>query len=117
VGTVEGCAIDTLLQDTVVDLSLHPSLEEIDQTVFVEVGLRQPLAITRVGPEPTDFLVTNTECTHLSCKVERDGTGYLCPCHSSRFAIDGAYQSGPAQEDLTSYEFDIDGEIMTIHAA
>ena len=117
VGTAQGCAIDNLLQDTAVDLSLHPSLEEIDVTVFVDVGLRQPVAITRVGPEAADFLVTNTECTHLSCQVEREGAGFLCPCHSSRFALDGGYQSGPAEDDLTGYAFEIDGEIMTIHAA
>ena len=117
IGASQGCAIDDLLQNTTIDLSLHSSLEEIDNTVFVEVGLRQPLAITRVGEEEGDFLVTNTECTHFSCKVDRDGAGYLCPCHSSRFALDGTYQSGPADADLTRYDFEINDNIMTILSA
>ena len=39
-------------------------------------------------------------CTHLGCVVTRDENGFHCPCHGSRFDINGGIQSGPAPRSL-----------------
>lgn len=45
-------------------------------------------------------------CTHLGCAYHWD-TGkseFICPCHTSAFAIDGTVLSGPAPRPLDRFE-------------
>ncbi len=42
----------------------------------------------------------STTCTHLGCIVKAEGGGFDCPCHGSRFALDGAVVKGPAPKAL-----------------
>jgi nitrite reductase/ring-hydroxylating ferredoxin subunit len=35
-------------------------------------------------------------CTHLGCIVRSTVDGFECPCHGSRFAVDGTVTKGPA---------------------
>ncbi|GDX79400.1 cytochrome b6 [Deltaproteobacteria bacterium] len=39
-------------------------------------------------------------CTHLGCTVRRDGEGFLCPCHGSRYNAKGEVTGGPAPRSL-----------------
>jgi cytochrome b6-f complex iron-sulfur subunit len=39
-------------------------------------------------------------CTHLGCNVEERNFGFECPCHSSRYDLDGRVLKGPAERDL-----------------
>src|ERR1044071_5806703 len=51
------------------------------------------------------------QCTHLGCAYhwEESKNQFLCPCHSSLFAIDGRVVSGPAQRPLDRYDAKIVG--------
>ncbi len=40
------------------------------------------------------------ECTHLGCVVSKDELGFVCPCHGSRFSLDGTVERGPAPKAL-----------------
>jgi len=42
-------------------------------------------------------------CSHLGCTVAPgpDGRSLDCPCHGSRYALDGAVLHGPADQPLT----------------
>jgi nitrite reductase/ring-hydroxylating ferredoxin subunit len=50
--------------------------------------------------DATDVWAVSTVCTHLGCIVKREPEGFACPCHGSRFAIDGKVQKGPAPAPL-----------------
>jgi cytochrome b6-f complex iron-sulfur subunit len=39
-------------------------------------------------------------CTHLGCLVKDAPAGFECPCHGSRFALDGSVTKGPAPKAL-----------------
>lgn len=39
-------------------------------------------------------------CTHLGCTVEQRNFGFECPCHSSRYDLDGLVLKGPASSNL-----------------
>lgn len=39
-------------------------------------------------------------CTHLGCTIEQRNFGFECPCHSSRYDINGKVLKGPANRNL-----------------
>jgi menaquinol-cytochrome c reductase iron-sulfur subunit len=78
--------------------------------------------IRRTGPEPGALDAWSAVCPHLGCAIGWDGRGqehaspgsagarsaaegqrageFVCPCHDSRFAVDGAPRTGPAERGL-----------------
>ena len=50
-------------------------------------------------------LALDKVCTHLDCLVAWDDQAahFVCPCHGSRFAVDGANLSGPAERSLDRF--------------
>lgn len=47
-------------------------------------------------------------CTHLGCTVRRDGEGFLCPCHGSRYDASGNVTGGPAPRPLRFVQLELD---------
>lgn len=45
----------------------------------------------------------STLCTHLGCVVQRSEEGFQCPCHGSKFDLNGEVTRGPAPKPLLSY--------------
>jgi menaquinol-cytochrome c reductase iron-sulfur subunit len=60
----------------------------------------------------TDNTVTafGPQCTHLGCAYHwtETGNGFLCPCHTSLFSIDGKVVTGPAPRPLDRYDTKIE---------
>ncbi len=110
-----GCSFGgaVLTRDLDVVVADHPQLASVDRTALIDAGLGYPLAVTRTSD--TDFLVTGTECNHQGCEVTRSGGGWLCPCHGSLFDLDGTLRRGPATAGLTTYDYEFDGTMLTIH--
>lgn len=78
---------------------------------------RQPVGavyLQRIGER--EFRCFNATCPHAGCSVSCDGNGFVCPCHSSAFQLDGARrpaESGrdnPSPRNLDSLE--VDGEML-----
>ena len=56
------------------------------------------------------------QCTHLGCPYhwDEDKKDFLCPCHTSIFAIDGKVLSGPAPRPLDRFETKIEGSKLFV---
>lgn len=50
-------------------------------------------------------------CPHLGCAVGWDASAgnFLCPCHDSRFAVEGARLSGPSERGLDPLPIKVEG--------
>lgn len=59
---------------------------------------------------PAGLLSLHKACTHLACLCEWDEQNrqFVCPCHGSRFAEDGAHLSGPAPRSLDRFALRIE---------
>ena len=58
----------------------------------------------------TNVVAYSPECTHLGCAYHwEEGMGeFLCPCHTSRFSIEGNVLSGPAPRPLDRLQVKLD---------
>jgi len=72
--------------------------------------------VRRIGDKPGDLDVRSAVCPHLGCAVAYDAAqnNYLCPCHDSRFSIDGNQLSGPSKRGLDQLPIKIreDGNLL-----
>lgn len=57
-------------------------------------------------------------CSHLGCAIEERNFGFECPCHSSRYDMDGVVLKGPAATDLRKFrvEKSADGNLHVFTA-
>ena len=46
------------------------------------------------------FTALSLVCSHLGCTVEQAQDGFRCPCHGSRYGVEGSLQRGPARLPL-----------------
>lgn len=74
-------------------------LEKNQATVFREEGKR--IGVYR--DDQGNLGKLDTTCPHMKCEVNWNSTekSWDCPCHGSRFSIDGEVLEGPAKTNLT----------------
>lgn len=75
----------------------------VDEARVVRSGLKK-IGVYR-DPDGTAHAVS-LRCTHLGCLLHFNAaeTSWDCPCHGSRFGIDGEVLAGPAVDALVRYE-------------
>ncbi|WP_157556818.1 QcrA and Rieske domain-containing protein [Nocardia acidivorans] len=57
------------------------------------------------------FAGFSSTCTHLGCKVSEVSDGLIkCPCHGSKFNLDGTVAGGPAPRPLDARAVRVDGD-------
>jgi Rieske Fe-S protein len=93
-----------------------PAGTPVGQVSDVPVGSGQIFdAVGVVVTQATagNFAAFSTTCPHQGCAVSAvEGTSIVCPCHGSRFALDGNVTNGPATRGLDSLPIAVaDGEI------
>lgn len=56
-------------------------------------------------------------CSHLGCSValNKDAKSFDCPCHGSRFHLDGSVLHGPAASPLSHLAWTQGNDAKTIH--
>lgn len=71
--------------------------------VVGEVVLTQPVA--------GDFKAFSAVCTHAGCLINEVADGTInCPCHGSKFSLDGAVVHGPAAKPLEPVAIEVQGD-------
>ena len=65
-------------------------------------------------PSPGVFKGFVARCTHAGCAVVVKSDGIDCPCHGSKFNLDGTVAHGPAKAPLAPSPVAVrDGQIVT----
>lgn len=85
-----------------VALSDHPELSVVGGAAAVSVD-EALLHVVVVHHAEGCWAALWRVCTHGACEVGWDGAALLCPCHGSRFDLDGAVLLGPATEPLRAF--------------
>ena len=103
---------------------LRAQLEQTRTPIFNPEGFfwlmtyeGQSAAATRVGAyvaanvAESGFVAMHRRCVHLGCSVPWCETSkwFECPCHGSKYSINGEYRSGPAPRSLDRFRVDIVG--------
>jgi Rieske Fe-S protein len=66
-------------------------------------------------PIPGAFTGLSRVCTHKGCKVaEVVDAEIVCPCHGSRFALDGSVVKGPATKPLPIQAVAVEGDAVVL---
>lgn len=74
------------------------ALKEIGSSVRIGMLKGQPVALARTGPSA--FIAFTLICPHQQYKVIKDGQGWLCQAHGSKFEANGDLNFGPATTGL-----------------
>ena len=113
----EGTGTTMCGADLCVDLT-HPAnavLANVDGARSFTAGDAKMIAIRTVATPPT-FVVLSRICTHQGCNVgwNASAQALVCPCHGSRFAIDGSVTREPATRSLSKFTSTFDEATQTL---
>ncbi len=66
--------------------------------------------------EDGGFIALSLRCTHLGCSIEweEEKKRFICPCHSSAFAMNGNVQNPPAPKALDYYPVIIENGLIKV---
>lgn len=86
--------------------------EALTTTADVPVGSGVIVGETIVTqPVEGDFKAFSAVCTHSGCLINQVADGTLnCPCHGSKFSLDGEVVNGPASRPLTPETITVQGD-------
>ncbi|MGB7360967.1 MAG: Rieske (2Fe-2S) protein [Mycobacterium sp.] len=86
--------------------------EQLATTAEVPVGSGVIVGETIITqPVAGDFKAFSAVCTHSGCLIDEVADGTInCPCHGSKFSLDGAVVNGPAARPLTEETITVQGE-------
>ncbi|WP_123025597.1 QcrA and Rieske domain-containing protein [Mycolicibacterium stellerae] len=93
-----------------------PTGGAITKTADVPVGsgvIVGDVVVTQ--PSAGDFKAFSSKCTHKGCAVNKVADGTIdCPCHGSKFTLDGAVAKGPATEPLEPKTISVQGDSIVL---
>lgn len=75
----------------------------------------KPVTIFR-HPETNELVALNSLCTHKGCNVQLniEAQELACPCHGSKFALDGKVVNPPATENLEIFEVKQEDNLLLV---
>ena len=90
-------------------ISLVIALDELTQ----KITKKGTVFITKNNDEIKIF---DAHCTHMGCVLNfsESENAFVCPCHSSKFSLDGTVLKGPAQKKLDTLSFTINQKNLLI---
>ncbi len=69
-------------------------------------------------PSVNTFNALSPICTHQGCLISNYDYGsyqFVCPCHGSRYDVNGNVVSGPAPSPLQKYQAQFSGSLLTVN--
>jgi Rieske Fe-S protein len=63
------------------------------------------------------FYALSSVCTHLGCMTRYEAGQIACPCHGSRFTLDGRVHAGPAPRPLPRLQITVDRGVLVVDTA
>jgi menaquinol-cytochrome c reductase iron-sulfur subunit len=62
---------------------------------------------------PDQVVALSAVCPHLGCAIGWDGKTFVCPCHDSKFGVDGDVLGGPSKRAMDPLPLTIvNGRVM-----
>lgn len=93
-----------------------PAAKALAKTSDVPVGsgvIVDEIVVTQ--PTAGVFKGFSAKCTHKGCMVDKVADGTIdCPCHGSKFNLDGTVAKGPAQEPLSAETITVEGDSVVL---
>jgi Rieske Fe-S protein len=80
----------------------------------IKLSSTLPQGLSFFGPviavkKSQSVVFLSSRCTHLGCQIRSfENDELVCPCHGSRFGMDGRNIMGPASQPLTKLAYSID---------
>lgn len=112
------------------EASAEPSTSAVAPTTGGTVPQAKPIAKTSDVPVGSgvivgDVVVTqpsagvfkgfSAKCTHAGCTVNKVADGTIdCPCHGSKFNLDGSVANGPAARPLDAKNVTVQGDSIVL---
>jgi Rieske Fe-S protein len=93
-----------------------PTGKVIAKTADVPVGsgvIVNEVVVTQ--PTAGVFKGFSSTCTHKGCTVDKIADGTIdCPCHGSKFNLDGTVAKGPADKPLPTENISVQGDSIIL---
>jgi Rieske Fe-S protein len=93
-----------------------PAANVIAKTADVPVGsglIVNEVVVTQ--PTAGVFKGFSAKCTHKGCTVNKIADGTIdCPCHGSKFNLDGTVANGPADKPLPAENITVQGDSIVL---
>ena len=90
--------------------------EALARTADIPVGsgvITGDIVVTQ--PSAGVFQAFSAVCTHAGCTVSKVANGTIdCPCHGSKFNLDGTVANGPAQDPLATENVTVQGDSVVL---
>jgi Rieske Fe-S protein len=98
------------------DLTAYPALATDDSAVTVTETPAGTIFVTHTTG--ANYFALSRICTHQGCTVNLPAGGtpaiLPCPCHGSRYNLNGSVAQGPAPRSLPSWPATKNGDTLTI---
>jgi cytochrome b6-f complex iron-sulfur subunit len=97
------------------------SLKDLETAGFIQdkAFAAGPLLIVRDPADAAKLIAVNSTCTHKGCAVDWSSASkeFACPCHGSKFKLDGSVATGPADKPLAKFTVKAEGDSVLVKAA
>lgn len=92
------------------------TLTDLDAQGSLVVEDPEKVIVIRDPSNADGVIALTANCNHQNCTVDWDSASsqFVCPCHQSKFAIDGTIEQGPATQPLRVLSAVIDGDTVQV---